>query len=58
MYAQARKGLIRNFTGIDDPYEAPLAPELAVDTVSVTAEENAGTIVDLLKSRGFLLAEG
>ena len=58
MYAQARKGLIRNFTGIDDPYEAPLAPELAIDTVTATAEENAGTIVELLKSRGFLLAEG
>ena len=56
MYAQARKGLIRNFTGIDDPYEAPLAPELAIDTVTATAEENAGTIVELLRARGFLSA--
>ena len=55
MYAQARKGLIHNFTGIDDPYEAPLAPELAIDTVNVTAEQNANAIVELLRERGFVI---
>jgi sulfate adenylyltransferase len=54
MYAQARRGLIHNFTGIDDPYEPPLAPELAIDTVRTSAESNAGAIVDLLKTRGFI----
>ena len=55
MYAQARKGLIRNFTGIDDPYEPPLAPELSIDTVNATAEENADAIAALLRARGFLV---
>lgn len=54
MYAQARRGAIRNFTGIDDPYEAPFAAELTLDTVKVTAEENADAIVGLLRERGFL----
>ena len=55
MYAQARRGLIHNFTGIDDPYETPLAPELAIDAVNVTAEENSRAIVELLRVRGFVV---
>ncbi len=55
MYAQARKGLIHNFTGIDDPYEAPVAPELSIDTVNATAEQNASAIVELLHARGFVV---
>ena len=54
MYAQARRGQIRGFTGIDDPYEAPLAPELTLDTVKKTADENARAIVDVLRERGFV----
>jgi len=54
MYAQARRGQIRGFTGIDDPYEAPLAPELTLDTVKATAEENAHAIVAVLRERGFV----
>lgn len=54
MYAAARAGTIRNFTGVADPYEAPIDPELTLDTVSVGAESNAGRIVDLLQQRGFL----
>ncbi|HYJ86614.1 MAG TPA: bifunctional sulfate adenylyltransferase/adenylylsulfate kinase [Pyrinomonadaceae bacterium] len=54
MYAQARKGEIKNFTGIDDPYEAPVNPELALDTVERTAEENARRIVAYLVERGFI----
>lgn len=55
MYAQARRGLIHNFTGIDDPYETPLAPELAIDAVNVSAEENSRAIVELLRVRGFVV---
>ena len=55
MYAQARRGLIHNFTGIDDPYEAPLTPELSIDTVRTSAEANAGAIVNLLKTSGFVM---
>ncbi|MBV8519368.1 MAG: bifunctional sulfate adenylyltransferase/adenylylsulfate kinase [Acidobacteria bacterium] len=54
MYAQARAGLVKNFTGIDDPYEPPLAPELTLDTVRARPEENARRIVSLLRERGFL----
>ena len=41
IYAQARRGEIKNFTGIDDPYEIPLQSEITLDTVSQSAEENA-----------------
>ena len=54
MYAAARRGEIRHFTGIDDPYEAPLAPEIALDTVGASAEKNATMIVARLRERGFL----
>ena len=54
MYAQARRGAIRHFTGIDDPYEAPLAPELTLETVDASAEENARMIVELLRERGYV----
>jgi sulfate adenylyltransferase len=54
MYAQARRGAIKNFTGIDDPYEAPASAELTLHTTSTTAEENAGRIVSTLAQRGFI----
>ena len=54
MYAKARRGEIRGFTGIDDPYESPDKPEVTLDTVSHTPEENARRIIDLLFYRGFL----
>jgi len=54
MYLKARRGEIKNFTGIDDPYEAPVQPELVIDTVANTAEDNARLIVKYLSERGFL----
>ena len=54
MYAQARKGEIKNFTGIDDPYEAPVSAEITLDTVEWTAEENARRILAHLVERGFI----
>jgi sulfate adenylyltransferase len=54
MYAMARRGEIQGFTGIDDPYEPPLHPELTLDTLSHTAEENAQLVVDYLFMQGFL----
>ncbi len=54
MYAQARRGEITGFTGIDDPYEAPEAPELTLDTVGCSAEANAGRIVGWLEARGWV----
>jgi sulfate adenylyltransferase len=55
MYAKARRGEIKDFTGIDDPYEPPEQPELALDTVADTAEENARSILDLVAGRGYVL---
>ncbi len=54
LYAKARRGEIKGFTGIDDPYEAPLAPEVRLETVEHTEEENARRIIAYLKERGFL----
>jgi sulfate adenylyltransferase len=54
MYLKARRGEIKNFTGIDDPYEAPVHPELVIDTIANSAEDNARLIVQYLSERGFL----
>ncbi|MEO8032901.1 MAG: bifunctional sulfate adenylyltransferase/adenylylsulfate kinase [Acidobacteriota bacterium] len=54
MYAQARSGAIKNFTGIDDPYEAPPAPALTLETTRQPAPANAAAIVELLRQRSFL----
>ena len=55
MYQQARAGKIKNFTGVDDPYEPPLNPEIVIDTVTRTAEENAELILAYLVEQGFVL---
>lgn len=54
MYLKARRGEIKNFTGVDDPYEAPVDPELRIETLDHSAEDNARVIVEYLKKRGFL----
>ena len=53
MYAKARRGEIKDFTGIDDPYEAPENPEIVLDTVNKDPEENARLILDCLEAKGF-----
>jgi sulfate adenylyltransferase len=55
MYLKARRGELKNFTGIDDPYEPPVSPELELETLDHTAEENARLIIDYLKEREFLI---
>jgi sulfate adenylyltransferase len=55
MYAKARRGEIKGFTGIDDPYEEPLNPEISLTTTDSTPEENALKIVRYLTERGWLL---
>ncbi len=54
LYAKARAGELANFTGIDSPYEPPEAPEVHVDTTSMTAEEAADEIIDALQLRGVI----
>jgi bifunctional enzyme CysN/CysC len=48
LYKKARAGQLKNFTGIDSPYEPPTAPELRVDTVKMTPEQAADLIVEML----------
>lgn len=54
MYAKARQGIITGFTGVDDPYEAPINPEITLDTVNFTPEQNAAKIVRYLEVNGYL----
>lgn len=55
LYARARRGQITGFTGVDDPYEAPVNPEIILDTVSADPTTNAHRIVAFLEERGLLL---
>lgn len=54
MYGKARRGEIQSFTGIDDPYEPPLDPDLTLETINCSPEENARQILNHLFSEGFL----
>jgi len=54
LYAKARAGLIKGFTGIDDPYEAPEKPEVVVDTALLSAEEAAEAVLLHVRKEGFL----
>ncbi len=54
LYKKARRGELKNFTGIDSPYEAPEAPEIYLDTARATPEESATAIVDGLREAGML----
>ncbi len=54
MYEKARRGELKNFTGIDDPYEAPITPELVLETFNNSAEENAHLILQHLRSQGWV----
>lgn len=54
LYAKARAGLIKEFTGISDPYEEPEDAELAIDTSKRTPSECVDTVIAVLRKRGFL----
>jgi bifunctional enzyme CysN/CysC len=51
LYKKARSGQLKNFTGIDSPYEAPASPEIRIDTTKMTAEEAADLILTRLIPR-------
>lgn len=53
-YKRARAGEIKDFTGIDSPYEAPLNPELAIDTGQTPLDESVNRVMNLLVTRGIL----
>ncbi|MDQ3916225.1 MAG: adenylyl-sulfate kinase [Actinomycetota bacterium] len=48
LYAKARAGEIKGFTGVDDPYEAPQSPEVVCDTANETVEQSAQKVIDKL----------
>jgi len=54
MYAKARAGLIKGFTGVDDPYEIPESPEVRVDTADLTPDEAAQEILLFLGQKGYI----
>lgn len=58
LYAKARKGLIKNFTGIDDPYEIPRNPEITIDTSNKTPEQAVRKILEYLNVQGYVKVDG
>ncbi len=54
LYARARAGIIKEFTGISDPYEIPANPELRIDTEGMSPDEAAGQVIGRLQSLGYL----
>jgi bifunctional enzyme CysN/CysC len=55
LYAKARRGELKNFTGIDSPYEAPEKPEIHIDTMKLSPEEGAEAVLASLRDAGMLL---
>jgi len=58
LYRKARRGELKNFTGIDSPYEPPLAPEIRIDTTAMTPQAAAEHIVSVLQDKGILGPNG
>jgi adenylylsulfate kinase len=54
LYKKARAGQLKGFTGIDDPYEPPLSPELVLDAATKSADALADEVLAYLKSRGII----
>ena len=54
LYKKARAGLIEGFTGIDDPYEAPVSAELTLDGTSLSPQEVTAQLIEYLAGRGIL----
>ena len=54
IYAKARRGEAKHFTGIDDPYETPLAPEITLYTINSSAEKNPNLVLKHLIGDGFV----
>jgi adenylylsulfate kinase len=58
LYAKARSGEIKEFTGVSDPYEAPESAELVIETEEQTPEESARQILDYLEGQGLIPSAG
>ena len=53
-YKKARAGILKNFTGIDDPYEEPEHPEIVVETDKMTVEKSVEKIMNYLEEKGYI----
>jgi adenylylsulfate kinase-like enzyme len=51
LYTKARAGEIKNFTGVSAPYEAPMAPDIEIDTTKVSVDKAVGLILDQIEKR-------
>lgn len=51
LYARARKGEVKNFTGISAPFEAPVSPDISIDTSKIPLEESVRTLTELIIKR-------
>jgi adenylylsulfate kinase len=56
LYKKARAGQLKNFTGIDDPYEAPLQPEMTIDATNVSPQEATVLLLNFLEQKGIVRA--
>ena len=54
LYNKARQGVIKDFTGINSPYEPPIKPELTINTSSQTLEESVESVLSFLSDRGLI----
>lgn len=54
LYIKARKGEIKRFTGVNEPYEKPHNPEVRIESGRVSAQEGAGMVLDHLRSKGLI----
>jgi len=54
LYKRARAGEIKNYTGIDSPYEAPESPELIINTEGESLENSVAKVIDFLKFKGIV----
>ena len=55
LYKKARAGEIKNFTGIDDPYEEPASAEIHLHTDEMSLEDEVAEIINYLEEHGFIL---
>ncbi len=58
LYRKAMAGEIANFTGVSDPYEAPQAPEIQLDTSTISEDQSFNKVISYLENRGFIPCEG
>jgi adenylylsulfate kinase len=54
LYKKARAGQLKNFTGIDDPYEEPLRPEMTIDATTTSPQDAAAVLLEFLQKQGIL----